>query len=142
MRKLVGIVIILILLGMAYLGYVFTQDRAEDGLHDSNTKVSLQLLPFPLIIANDGSKNDSLLELLLNKDKNIVSIHDGKLEFANVLPFGSKVFFEGVSLDFAYDHQENKVKFSGNISNKINTVISGEYYLNDKNNVVYNLPFQ
>lgn len=141
MRKLVGIVIILILLGMAYLGYVFTQDRAEDGLHDSNTKVSLQLLPFPLIIANDGSKNDSLLELLLNKDKNIVSIHNGKLEFANVLPFGSKVFFEGVSLDFAYDHQENKVKFSGNISNKINTVISGEYYLNDKNNVVYNLKF-
>jgi hypothetical protein len=141
MRKLIGIVIILILLGIGYLGYVYIKDSAEYDSHSSDTKVSLQLLPFPLIIANDGSKNDSLLELLLNKDKKTISIHNGNLEFVDVVPFGSKVFFEGVSLHFAYDHQENKVKFSGNIRNKINTAVSGEYYLNDKNNVVYNLKF-
>jgi len=141
MRKLVGIVIILVLLGIGYLGYAYIKDRAEYDSHSPDTKVALQLLPFPLIIANDGSKNDSLLELLLNKDKKTISIHHGNLEFVDVLPFGSKVFFEGVSLHFAYDHQENKVKFSGNIRNKINTAVSGEYYLNDKNNVVYNLKF-
>ena len=141
MKKLIGIIIILALLGVAYLGYGFTKEKVEQRSENASHKVSLQLLPFPLIIANDGSKNDSLLELLLNKDQKIVNINDGSLEFANVLPFGSKVSFDGVFLDFAYDHQESKVKFSGNINNAINTVVSGEYYLNDKNNIVYNLKF-
>lgn len=141
MRKLVGILIILVLLGVAYFGYGLTKGHSERSTVRADNKISLQLLPFPLIIANDGSKNDSLLELLLNKDKKIITVHDGNLEFANILPLGSKVSFESVSLDFAYDQQENKVKFSGNINDAINTKISGEYYLNDKNNIVYNLKF-
>jgi hypothetical protein len=141
MKKLLGALLVVVLLGGIYFGYEFFQTPVVSEKAKSHPKVSLKLLPFPLIIADDGSKNDSLLELLLNKESKIINVHDGRLKFDNVLPFGSEVEIGRVFLNFAYDHKENKVKFSGDLNNSINTKVSGEYYLNDKNNIVYNLNF-
>ena len=85
MRKLIGIAINLVLMGVGYLGYVYIKDRAEYDSLSPYTKISLQLLPFPLIIANNGSKNDSLLELSLNKGKKTISIQHGNLEYIEFL---------------------------------------------------------
>lgn len=140
MKKLIAALIILVVLACTYFVYGFIDGKGpKDG--QAHSQVSLKLLPFPLIISNDGSKNDALLDLLLNKGSKIISINDGRLEFDNLPPFGKKASFDGVFLTFSYDHQNNKVKFSGTFHNAINTEISGDYSLNDKNNIIYNLNF-
>lgn len=129
-----------IALVVAIVGYLFwSKEEATNSTQHQN--MILKLLPFPMIIAADGSKDESPLNILLHKSNKKINFLDGKLEFDNIPPLGKKMTFDNVSIHFSYDEKENKVKFYGGMLDTIHSKISGEYYLDDQQKIVYNLNF-
>lgn len=136
MKKIVGLAITILVIVSLYL---YRSHAPEKKFLPSQPVATIKLLPFPILINEDGSKNDSPLELLLHKIKEPIVILDGNVEFSNIPPFGSLLSYKKASMHFAYDEKENKVKFSGKINNAQNSNVSGDYFLGDNNNIVYNL---
>lgn len=143
MRGRIFLVIFLILLASGGIFYYFKSFKpALNKTKESASPTIVQLMPFPTVVSGeDGKRDASLYELLINKSKKIISISNGRLDFSEF--FAKKnIYFDNLFLHFFYDDKTSKVKFNGHISADNNPIdIDGEYNLDDKNNILLQMKF-